>query len=83
MGASAASDGSGHVRRRWRSIARFERLDEDWARICERLGRDIPLPELNVSAKSHYTEYYDDRLREIVARRNAPLIDRFGYRFGA
>ena len=64
-------------------VARFERLEEDWARICERLGREIALPRINVSVKSHYTEHYDDRLREIVARRNAPLIARFGYRFGA
>ena len=56
--------------------ARFERLEDDWARICERLGRDIALPRINVSAGAHYTEYYDDRLREIVARRNAPLIAR-------
>jgi hypothetical protein len=62
--------------------ARFERLGEDWARICERLGRDMPLPAFNVSARSHYTEHYDDRLRRIVAERNAPLIERFGYRFG-
>lgn len=63
--------------------ARFERLDRDWERICERLGSDIVLPKLNVSAKSHYTDVYDDRLRRVVAERNAPLIERFGYRFGA
>ena len=62
--------------------ARFEHLDRDWERICERLGREIVLPKLNVSTRSHYTEHYDDRLRAIVAERNAPLIERFGYRFG-
>ena len=64
-------------------IAQFERLEADWARICERLGRDIPLPRINVSPKSHYTEHYDDKLRAIVAAKNAELIGRFGYRFGA
>lgn len=63
-------------------VARFERLEEDWARICERLRRDIPLPRINVSPRSHYTEHYDDKLRAIVAARNAELIGRFGYRFG-
>ncbi len=62
--------------------ARFEQLETDWARICERLGREIVLPQVNVSKKSHYSEHYDDRLRAIVAERNAPLIERFGYRFG-
>ena len=62
--------------------ARFERLAEDWARICERLGHDIELPHKNRSTRTHYTEYYTDELRDIVAERNAGLIARFGYRFG-
>lgn len=62
--------------------ARFERLAEDWARICERLGRDIALPHRHRSERTHYAEYYDDETRRIVAERNAPLIARFGYRFG-
>lgn len=62
--------------------ARFESLREDWSRICERLGRDIPLPHDNKSPREDYTTYYDDETRDIVERRNAPLIERFGYRFG-
>ncbi|EKE43967.1 hypothetical protein OCGS_1948 [Oceaniovalibus guishaninsula JLT2003] len=62
--------------------ARFERLQDDWARICDRLGQDIALPHKNRSDRTDYTAYYDDETRALVARRNAGLIDRFGYRFG-
>jgi len=62
--------------------ARFEHLSQDWSRICDRLGRDIVLPHMNRTDRGHYTDYYTDELRAIVARRNARLIDRFGYRFG-
>ncbi|PZX14905.1 sulfotransferase family protein [Palleronia aestuarii] len=63
--------------------ARFEQLQEDWTRICERLGREIALPHQNRSERRHYSEYYSDELRDIVARRNAGLIARFGYTFDA
>lgn len=62
--------------------ARFERLGEDWARICERLGQEIALPHANRSERTPYADYYDDETRRIVASRNADLIERFGYRFG-
>lgn len=62
--------------------ARFERLEEDWARVCERLGREVALPHANRSERAPYVDYYDDETRRIVADRNAGLIARFGYRFG-
>ena len=37
----------------------------------------------NTSQHHLYTEYYDDRLRELVAQRDAEVIRRHGYRFGA
>lgn len=63
--------------------ARFEKLAEDWARICERLERDLPLPHRNRSERTPYADYYTDETRRIVAQRNADLIERFGYRFEA
>jgi hypothetical protein len=62
-------------------VARFERLAEDLAPVAERLGRPLDLPHRNRSARSAYQRYYTPELRDLVARRDAPLIERFGYRF--
>lgn len=37
-------------------------------------------PPVNTSRHEHFTRYYDDELRALVARRDQLLIDRFGYR---
>ncbi len=36
----------------------------------------------NVAGHAHYTEFYDDELRNLVAERDAPVIARHGYLFG-
>lgn len=66
-------------------IGRYESLERDWARVANRLGIGVALPRVNVNTekKRHYTEYYDDRTRAIVAGRFALDIEYFGYEFGA
>ncbi len=39
-------------------------------------------PPSRTSKHGHYTEYYDDELRDLVADKTAWLCDRFGYRYG-
>ncbi len=36
---------------------------------------------LNESSHSHYSQYYDDDLRDLVARKDAFLIDKYDYEF--
>ena len=63
-------------------VGRFERLEEDFAYICSRIGIDARLSHENRSERAaSYREYYTEETRDIVARHFARDIERFGYRF--
>ena len=66
-------------------IGRFENLNEDFEFIYKSIGDIPPLLTNDLMHRSnhkHYTEYYDDETREIVAERYARDIEYFGYKFG-
>ena len=67
-------------------IARLERINDDWKKICERLNHneiyiDTELPYLNRSEHNHYTEYYDDETRGMIEAAYQRDIEFFNYRF--
>jgi hypothetical protein len=63
-------------------IGRFERIEQDWAYVAQKLGIREPLSHQRASFRTrHYTEYYDGRTREIIAQRFKVDIDHFGYEF--
>ncbi len=71
-------------------IGRFENLQDDFLAIMEQLAveeTDSLRAELdkrerkNFSRRSHYSHYYDDELRDLVASEERCLIERFDYKF--
>jgi hypothetical protein len=63
-------------------VGRFERLNDDFAMICDRIGIPATLPKLNESSKeSSYQDYYTPETIELVRQVFAPDIELFGYEF--
>jgi hypothetical protein len=62
-------------------VARYETLEEDWRRICARLGVQLALPRRMRSHHGQYREYYSDATRALVAETYAADIASFGYEF--
>jgi Flp pilus assembly protein TadD/quercetin dioxygenase-like cupin family protein len=71
-------------------IGRFENLQGDFLDILTRLGVEETdairntlqsAQRRNASRHSHYSHYYDDELRDLIARQDVAVVDRFDYQF--
>jgi hypothetical protein len=73
------------------AIGRMELMRQELPRLLEAAGQPVTeemrefldnAAPRNVARHAHYTEFYDDELRDLVAERDAPIIARHGYGFG-
>lgn len=71
-------------------IGRFENLRDEFLSIMEQLAVEETQAigekfngsaRLNESSHSHYSRYYDDDLRGLIAQKEVSLIDKYGYEF--
>ena len=63
-------------------VIKIERLNEDFARVWERLEHaPVRLPRRNSRFHWHYSHYYDEATRDLVAQYYAEDIRRFDYSF--
>lgn len=63
-------------------VGRFENLAADTDYVFRMLGlSDTSLPKLNHNHHAHYSSWYNDKTRQLVAERFARDIALFGYEF--
>jgi len=65
-------------------IGKFENINKDWQFISNKLGitNILPHENKNMIEKKHYTEYYTNELRDIIADKFRVDIEYFDYKFG-
>jgi hypothetical protein len=72
-------------------IRRLDRLRDELVPMLEAVGQPVSramyeylrnAPTTNTSEHAAYADYYGDTLRELVAERDAEIIERHGFRFG-
>lgn len=62
-------------------IGRFETLEEDFNKVCNRLSIERRLPHKNPSKHASYRDYYNERTCRLVKDAFAQDIALLGYEF--
>jgi hypothetical protein len=62
-------------------VGRYERMEEDFASACRRIGIGVALPHVNRTEHAHYRDYYTAETKSIVSSAFARDIEQFGCAF--
>ena len=64
-------------------LIRFETLQQDFDRVCDRIGRPrLVLPHINTSQRElGYRQYFDSRTRRLAEKHFAEDLEMFGYEY--
>lgn len=63
-------------------IGRYEKISDDFARLCSMIGVSATLPHLNTSGeKADYRPFYTEESAAVVAGKFQSDIEAFGYSF--
>lgn len=63
-------------------VGRFENIQEDFDYICDKVGiAKMKLPHKNKTRHNHYSTYYDEESRDMIAEVFKQDIERFGFEF--
>ena len=62
-------------------VGRFESINKDFKKICDKIGVNVSLPHKNKSKESEYKKYYNERSKKRVKEIWGKDIDKFSYSF--
>ena len=62
-------------------VGHYENLQEDWEKVCQKVGMYEDLQRLNIGKQFPYKEFYIDETREKVAELYKDDIKLFNYKF--
>tara|TARA_B100000700_G_C14943468_1_gene807953 strand:- start:266 stop:898 length:633 start_codon:yes stop_codon:yes gene_type:complete len=63
-------------------IMKFERLESDYEKLCQKLGINEPLQKHRTTKHTHYSDYYDMEMIKEVEKYFSSDIEEYGYSFG-
>ena len=64
-------------------VGQFESFEVDFQKVCKVIGVDRELPHFNKSKHTHYSEYFNDHTKGLIADHFDADIDYFDYKFEA
>ncbi len=62
-------------------IGRFETLNEDFAKILNKINVKGELPHWNKTTRGSYQDYYDEETKQIAEEHYGEDLEKFGYSF--